>query len=192
MRYSFGGIILVTIGVLMLLDNLDYLDFGYVVSTYWPLMLVLWGFLILRRRNQNKSEEQVFAQRDTQQSVANELIHESNVFGDVFLNISSRNFKGGSISTTFGDSDVDLSTSIIAAGDHILRVQGVFGNCRIILPKDAPVAVSASTTFGKLNILGQMKDGISSGIDTATSTYRERSSGLKIIASTVFGNVVIS
>ncbi|TAK53952.1 MAG: hypothetical protein EPO24_13750 [Bacteroidetes bacterium] len=193
MRYSFGGIILVTIGLLMLLDNLDYLDFGDVIQTYWPLILVFWGFVILRRRKkQPQSQETVFAAHDVQQTVASELVHESNAFGDVFVSISSQNFKGGSVSTTFGDCDIDLSKAAFAEGEHLLRIHGVFGDCQITLPKDSPVAISASSTLGDITIFGQKKDGFSPSMDISSPAYANSMARLKIVISRVFGSVRVS
>jgi len=192
MRYSFSGILLLTIGVLLLLDNLDVLSFGETIGKFWPILLIIWGFSFLQRRKRTENPEQIFASHDIQQTRSDDLIHESNVFGDIFISISSPTFKGGSISTVFGDSDIDLSKCTFAEGDHVLRVHGVFGDSRIILGNDAPVAVSANSTFGKLVIFNQRKDGISSSTETATPTYAASTARLKIIVSKVFGDVVIS
>ncbi len=196
MRYSFGGIILVLFGVLILFDNLDMLDFGEVIETFWPLLLILWGAMILyRRQNQptvQNTEQATYTQYETQQTVPSEIINESNIFGDIFLSVSSQSFKGGSVHTVFGNSDVDLSKASFAEGDHILRVQGVFGNCKIILAKDAAVAISAGTTFGKLIIFGQRKDGFSSTSEIATVTFPGSTARLKIIISKVFGDVIVA
>ncbi len=39
----FAGLLIILIGVLFLLGNLDKLDFGEVFSTYWPLILIFIG-----------------------------------------------------------------------------------------------------------------------------------------------------
>jgi Domain of unknown function (DUF5668)/Cell wall-active antibiotics response 4TMS YvqF len=39
----FWGIIIMVVGVLLLLQQLDKLDFGNVISRYWPLILILVG-----------------------------------------------------------------------------------------------------------------------------------------------------
>ncbi|HEX8151580.1 MAG TPA: DUF5668 domain-containing protein [Thermoanaerobaculia bacterium] len=38
-----AGFVLVTIGVLMLVDRFSALDFGYVIRHFWPLVLILVG-----------------------------------------------------------------------------------------------------------------------------------------------------
>jgi len=45
------GITLILMGVLFMLDNMNVLDFGDTISTYWPVFLVVWGLqLVLRNQ----------------------------------------------------------------------------------------------------------------------------------------------
>src|SRR6266446_2208864 len=102
MRNLFWGVALVTIGVLILLDNLGVADFGEVVGTYWPLLVILWGVSILAGRKTKVPPPS--PQADTAHSTTTEsdLLHESNIFGNVSASVTSQNFKGGSLSTIFG------------------------------------------------------------------------------------------
>jgi len=43
----FWGLILILVGVLFLLDHLGGLDFGELISTYWPVILIILGFSML-------------------------------------------------------------------------------------------------------------------------------------------------
>jgi predicted membrane protein len=43
----FWGLILIVIGVLFFLDRLGGFDFGYMISTYWPVIFIIIGFSIL-------------------------------------------------------------------------------------------------------------------------------------------------
>ena len=188
MRNLVWGIILVTIGTLLLLDNLEIVDFGEVVSHFWPLILILWGANILLRRKQH----QTMASAHDQEQIENELIHESNIFGDTSVKVTSQTFKGGSISSVFGDSELDLSASVFADGEHELRLHSVFGNLFITLPKDAAVSVSGNSLFGDIVVLGQRKGGFASDIHYAPEQYDSAPKRLKISFSKVFGNLRIS
>ncbi len=184
----FFGVVLITIGGLFLLDNLGVADFGDIVHDFWPLILVIWGLSILMRRK----ETTTFTETTTIPTIDTELIHESNVFGDTYVNVSSQNFKGGSISTTIGDCDVDLSKVSIAEGEHILRIHSVFGDSRITVPKDAAVSISASATAGSLILFSQRKEGFTPNLQTSTPNYETSSRRLKIIVSKVFGDIRVS
>jgi predicted membrane protein len=187
MRNLTAGFIFIVLGFLLLLDNLEIADFGYMIGHYWPLLLIIWGLsIIMRNKGRSTPSDTIHGQGSE-----SELLHESNVFGNISLNISSKNFKGGSLSTVFGDCNLDLSQSTIADGEHILRIHSVFGNSLILLPKDAAVSVSAGAVFGELNLFGQHKGGFSSDIQTSTPDYASVPNRLKIIVSKVFGDVKI-
>jgi len=120
-----------------------------------------------------------------------ELLHQSSAFGDIAVNVTSPHFRGGSVSTIFGASNLDLSAAGIAEGEHELRIHGVFGDSRLVLPKDAAVAISANSVFGNLVIFGQHKGGISSEIQHVTPNYPAAPSRLKITITKVFGNIKV-
>ena len=192
MRNLFWGIILVVFGSLLLLNNLGIADFEDVIRDYWPILLILWGVLVLGKRRKEHEHPATPSSPpvetpSTSQQIEGELVHDSNVFGDVWLNISSQNFKGGSASTIFGNCTINLSQASIAEGDHVLRVHSVFGSTSIILPKDAAVSVSASSTFGSVTVFDQHKKGISSDLRTATPSYESSTRRLKISITEIFG-----
>ncbi|MBI5476030.1 MAG: hypothetical protein HY964_04760 [Ignavibacteriales bacterium] len=188
MKNLFGGLILITFGVLFLLDNLGYADFGEVISNYWPLILIFWGISILiRPKNQKIPDTKPSIEFSTQSS--SDMIHQSNVFGDIFTKADSKSFKGGSVSTVFGDSTLDLTDAIWAEGDHELKIHGVFGDTLVILPKNSAVSISASSTFGSLMILGQSKNGFSSDLQTTAGSFESTSNRLKLNITKVFGDV---
>ena len=185
MRNYFWGFLLVALGILLLLDHLDVVQFEDIVHNYWPLILIFWGLSILAGRRRHTPETLA----DQSEAVSYDLLHQSSVFGNVHTSITSPNFKGGSVSTVFGDCIVDLSKASFDTGEHLLRLHSVFGNTTLILPKDAAVSVSANSVAGRLSILGQHKEGISSAMNIATQNYDSATNRLQINISKVFGNV---
>ena len=185
MRNLTWGIILITIGGLLLLDNLGVADFGDVISRFWPLIIIVWGLSILMKRKQtnNPDSEQPSYTSET------DLFHDSNVFGDISVNVTSQNFKGGSASTIFGDCSFDLSKAIFADGEYILRIHNVFGNSHINLPHDAAVSISANTVFGDLAIFGQKKKGFSPHLQVTAPNFDTSPKRMKIIVTKVFGDL---
>ena len=188
MKNVTAGLIFVILGVLLLLDNLDVADFGYMLHHYWPLILIIWGLSILLRRRSTAQPMNVSGD----QPLDSELIHESDVFGEISVRVASKNFKGGSISTVFGSCTLDLSDAVIAEGEHELRLHSVFGASRVLIPQNSAVSVSANTIIGSADILGQQKGGFSTDLQTSTPQYSSSSNRLKIIVSTVFGEIRVS
>ncbi|MFI5252486.1 MAG: cell wall-active antibiotics response protein LiaF [Bacteroidota bacterium] len=216
MRNLFWGFILVLFGVLLLLDNLGIADFGEMLRQFWPVLIILWGVSILLRRKKNHSYQQPPMQ--TQQPppqpqsqpegqmppppppppadysfvTDGDIIHQSEVFGDTHITVTSQNFMGGSVSTVFGNCNVDLSKAKWGAGEHTLRIHTVFGDSRLILPPDTAYSISANSTFGDMIVKDQRKGGFSSYIFSSTPGYETAEHKLKLSISKVFGDLIIS
>lgn len=187
MKNLFWGILLILFGILFLLDNLGFADFGDVIKTFWPLIFILWGINILFR----KKADTVITVDTEVHTIDNDLLHRSNVFGDVSMGITSTNFKGGSISNVFGDCEIDMTKSILADGEHLLKVHSIFGDTIIFLPKDSGISVTASVLIGDLKVLGQSAEGFSKDIHVTTPDYQTAQKKLSLSITHVFGSVKI-
>ena len=206
-RYSYvGGIILITIGVLFLLDNLGFANISDVIYTYWPVILVIIGLSLLFRRYEpyrgastspsgSKSpgtgpdEKKAHASFQSFSSNASDQISENNTFGEMNLVLTSKNFRGGNINTVFGEVEVDASSIELAPGEQVLRIHTVFGDTRISLPKGIAVRVTAHTSFGDLRVMNVYKDGIFQEIEYTTDGYDSAEKKLRLIVSQVFGDL---
>ncbi|MDI6803724.1 MAG: cell wall-active antibiotics response protein LiaF [Bacteroidota bacterium] len=185
MRNLFWGLVLITLGVLFLLDNLGIADFSYLIRTYWPVIFILWGIhVLLRKKNQSHIE----ITTEPSESLG-DLIHRSNIFGDESFSVNSQNFKGGSISNVFGDINLDLSKTVIADGEHVLRLNSVFGDTIIQAPKDCAIAVTASVVFGDLKVFNEKAEGIFKDINTSSPGYQTASKKIRIHVSQIFGDL---
>ncbi|MGA9405752.1 MAG: cell wall-active antibiotics response protein LiaF [Bacteroidota bacterium] len=192
-RPYLGALILITLGVLFLLDNLGIADFGSVIATYWPLILIIIGVRIFFRYGRSSTQPSTSATMgsgSTQES-STSTIHNSNVFGDVDLKISSKDFRGGSISTTFGDMNIDLSEIALAEGEQILKLDGVFGDLHVLVPKDTELYVTTHSVFGDVRVLGNTKSGFGQEISYSSPNYSGASKKLRIISNQVFGDVKV-
>ena len=199
------GVVLITFGFLFLLDNLGMADFGEVMHDFWPLLIIVWGLSIILRRKPTHSTAKGLSGSPTPQASAEagttagpgaagtekELFSESTVFGNLHSVISSHSFKGGSVSTVFGDCHIDLTRAAVADGEHFFRVHGVFGQTTIMLPNNCAVSVTASSMFGGLTILGQQKNGIATELTMSSPNYGSSSNRLKLHVTRVFGEIRI-
>jgi predicted membrane protein len=194
-RRQWWGIVLILVGCFMLLDSFRVIDFSDAVHTYWPALLVLWGvYIIMRHRpgpsadagSQPTQTEAVF--EDTRTTSSSESIHHSNVFGDVSVDVTSTGFKGGSVSTVFGDTTINIAGGGIAEGEHRLKISGVFGDMRVILPKGSAVFVKASGLLGNTQVYDQRKEGFGGALQYETSGFAVAPRRLRIDISQVFGD----
>jgi predicted membrane protein len=184
----FLGIILIAFGIFFLLDNFGVADFGDLIHDYWPLLIIVWGLSILLRYRSDPASP---ANPGTP-PVDRETLKDSVAFGNYYSNISSSAFRGGSVSTVFGNCDIDLTKATFAPGEHTLKISGVFGDTNILLPKDSAVAVTAKAFLGTLFIFGQRKDAIASELTITSPNYEGSPNRLKIKVSKFLGSARIA
>lgn len=193
-RPYLGPLILITLGVLLLLDKLGIAEFGDIISTYWPLILILVGLRMFFRYGRSESQagvphDAIFS-GTTQESAAT-TISSSNVFGDVDMKITSTDFHGGSISNVFGDMNIDLSEIQLAEGEQTLKLDGVFGDMHVLVPKNIEVYVTAHSVIGDMRVLGNVKSGFGQQISYTTPNYPGATKKLRLITNQVFGSAKI-
>ena len=99
------GIIIIIIGLLLLLNNMEAIDLGDFISDYWPLILIIAGlYLIFRRKTHYKTERGIAGDKDIVCESSDAFY--SNVFGDVDVSIVTEDFQTGKINNVFGDIHV--------------------------------------------------------------------------------------
>ena len=184
----FWGFLLISLGVVFLLDKLDIMDIGEFFRIFWPVILIVIGLRLILKRNAaamaNGSQENLTL--NDEQSVKY-----SKVFGDVKLKLESQDFNGGSISVMIGEIDLDLVKSNIKAGEKILTLSGVIGEISVILPKTLEVSVKANVTIGDIKILDTTDDGFFINRTYQSEGYETAKKKLYISVSQVIGDIEI-
>lgn len=193
-RTAWLGATLIVLGALFLLDSTGILRISDFFQTYWPLLLVVWGIVILLRRDSRHKNasgpETSFAGR-VEGQVSSETLDTANVFGEVDIRVTSTAFKGGSATTVFGEVFVDCRSGGLADGEHRLRVSSVFGRSRIYVPPGTAVYVSAHTLFGDASVFDQKKSGISAFVNYTTPGFESAPKRLRLDVSQVFGEIIV-
>jgi len=155
MRHHTGnlkwGIILIIVGLVFLLHNYGFMDFWRLVGILWPLLLIWWGYTMIRRSRAGSGEQRaakVFG--DQSLTIDTDEIRQSTVFGDIRLTVSSGDFKGGSASVVFGDLFIDLGSVEGLRSPARLRLETVFGDIVVRLPSHVAVELHTSRVFGTM------------------------------------------
>ena len=195
------GAILILIGVIFLFQNFDILDIGDIISTFWPLVLVVIGLKILYDRK-SKDEDDFEIVKDTpkgqaiksetEDNVSSDSISRNNVFGDMKINVNSKKFSGGSVSNVFGDLRIDLSKATVIDNNCKLYVNGVFGSVYIKLPDGVQSKIKANSVAGELNIKDEQHDGLFGNIKKEDPGYAETVKRIFISSSIIFGSITIN
>jgi predicted membrane protein len=203
MRNSFSavfGAALVLFGAIFLLDNLGYIGSSMIFDNFWPIVLILLGIAIITRTGRSKWHEQDY-QRGWQdsppstgkpsQDATGDYVSESQVFGDIHRQNSSKNFSGGHCSVVFGDIRLDLTQTDFLEGERILRISSVFGSVRVDLPANLEFCVRADCVAGSMQIKGDRRGGLVQKISVQSDGYVNASKRLLIHASSVFGEIKV-
>ena len=143
----FAGAVVIAIGLILQASELGFIHGGF-WHVFWPFLLIMIGisFLTTRYRSQNKNKK------------VDHDIDYFTFFSGRDQNIVSDHFKGGSITTFFGGSDIDLRQSNIAPEGAILDVTVCFGGLELVVPETWKVITSGVPIFGamenRLNLPG--------------------------------------
>ena len=189
-RNIWWGAGLIVIGLLFLLDNAGMIDAGRFLRLFWPAAIVVWGILLLVHARRGYPERPAQPAPDTgQMSGGADTLNSSSVFGDAKFSVSSPAFKGGFVSSVFGNTQIDLSRCSLDSGEQTLSISSVFGDTDVVLPRGAVHAVHANGMFGTVTVKGQHRDGFSSTVVYESPGYASADKKLRVGISQVFGDI---
>lgn len=138
-----AGIILIAVGGFFLIPDLFILPHDF-RRNFWPVLLIVVGLFILFRAIPRKTIPTV-------NPVAGdpmEFIDETNIFSGANKKIFTSNFRGGKITSIFGGSEIDLTSSQLADGTNVLEVFYLFGGSSITVPSDWVVVNKVTSVLG--------------------------------------------
>ena len=136
-RRHFTGSAFLILGLLLLLDNLGYIDFN--ASDLLPLLLVLLGVRVIQRhrsRNEPLPDD------------AESTITASGVLGGVERTCSSQDFKGGQLTAFMGGCEIDLREASIASGPAVIDIFVMWGGVELKVPEDWRVTTETQPILG--------------------------------------------
>ncbi|WP_347549011.1 cell wall-active antibiotics response protein [Pseudalkalibacillus hwajinpoensis] len=120
----FTGILLLTLGLLLVLDRFSILSFSlWSFWKLWPLIFVLFGVKLLSKFRKNQGFSLV---RSNSYKKPNWKVESVNDWSFVC------------------DYDFDFSTTLIPEEETIIKLSGFVGDINIILPDDLPFKVEGS------------------------------------------------
>ena len=194
-RRNWLGITLIVVGVLLLAGSLLEIDVEDISRVLFPLLLIAIGvgFFFGRPRVRPPALDELRQGLvgNVKETVADDRVDISNIIGKVNLHVTSRSFRGGSVSTIVGDMTVDCFQGGWAEGEQVLVLNGVLGKIRVNLPAGAAVKIAAHTLVGKTRVFEQDRNGFSATVIYATPGYAAASHRLRIDIANVVGEIIV-
>lgn len=133
-----GGFLVLILGVLLLLNNLDQVQI-FTHITFWPIVLILVGLWFFFKGGQKVN----VMNTNSINSIA--------LFSGNSSKIVSQDFQGGSTVSLFGGSTVDLREAKISGVEAKFDIFVMFGGTEIYVPEDWQLTVKGLPFFGGLD-----------------------------------------
>ncbi len=162
---SRGGVILIVIGLLFLLNSIFDVD---VWSLFWPIILIAIGFAILLKGTA----------KSTKTEFSEDSLNINSIFTGIDKKVNSKTFKEAKIFTMFGGTELDLRKASFDNNEAEIDVTVLFGGVTITVPEKVIVKSEGSA------FLGAWENKVDSSTD-------EKSAVLKIKGGVMFGGVEI-
>ncbi|MBS1782254.1 MAG: hypothetical protein JSS78_04245 [Bacteroidetes bacterium] len=118
-----------------------------------PLLVMLGGLFITLKPRKKKSWMDMKCSSMTE----GQTVDANVVFGGRKEIVTSKNFKGGKVTATFGGAEINLLQAESDDPTMILEVQASFGGCEIIIPSDWDVKNEVETVLGSVEDKRQMR-----------------------------------
>lgn len=186
MRKGFGtllwGAILITLGILILFDNLRILEFWDSLGKLWPIILILVGIWIIYQRSEGTT---------TKDGIIPKQKNLSQGFGDLIIDAKDMDPDGLNLSSGFGDVEVNLTKARFEEKEHNVNISSGFGDVRVMLPQDVPVSATGKSLAGKIDILGRTADGLGNNLSHKDENYDSSTKKVKIFAKLGFGDIKV-
>lgn len=166
-RRLISGIVLLFVGGFFIVPKLSlvspecqFIDAEF-VSTYWPVLLIVVGVVILLfGTTQEKWRQRFVSNSDDDRKKCNNhqvedtTIDEEGKINYKFLFSGTKNvfldpvFRGGSIEATFGGIELDLRHTSLPEGTTVLHINVTFGGAEIYIPPTWNVEIKNQSVLG--------------------------------------------
>ncbi|MEW6193876.1 MAG: LiaF domain-containing protein [Bacteroidota bacterium] len=120
------------------------------VPELWPLVFVFIGLYIILRRRDHHIKRVNFTHHvaNEPQDKTQDYCDDVSIFGGGSKVFFSDNFRGGTIVSIFGGSEINLTQCKLVDGENILDITAIFGGSTILVPTDWKVEVDVLPIFG--------------------------------------------
>ena len=169
------GMVSIVAGTIFLAE-----EFGAPVhmETAWPLLIVALGVAILFSRDSRSRKRASATDNNSNGSAYGSDDIESSVsFSSRSMAVTSTNFRGGTVSATFGSLELDLRHAQLHENGADLDLSSTFGSITLHVPTTWSLRQNGSATLG--------------GVDDVRSSHPTEGPALRLQTSAVLGNITI-
>ncbi len=169
---NFSAWFFIVLGGIFLLPTNNIIAWNEIWK-YWPALLILIGLSLVLKR------DTYYSPGRTSEISGEDQIKGHVIFGDLEKVSNSQAFLGGTLSTIFGDTRLNLKDAKLGEEGAIIDTSVIFGDIHIMIPQSWTLEIRSS------NVLGDLKN---------KSRNPQGSEGKRLIinAHIVFGDLEIT
>lgn len=150
-QHKVSGYILLGIGGFFMIDKFYDFQIGF-WQVFWPLVLIGIGVAVLLNYKKRQDGGYRFNHRgdklEEEYDADADYIDEVTIFSGAEKTITSKNFRGGKITSIFGGSEINLMHADLSEGKNDIEIVAVFGGATLIVPAGWNVKVDVTAVFG--------------------------------------------
>lgn len=150
-RQTLTGSILLAIGLIFLLDNLEVIPYG--IGDFWPVILILVGILIVKNA--------VWGFRGAPMS--EDFINLSFVLGGGDYRFNTKKLQGGKVSAIMGGGTIDLREADIEKDTAVIDTFALMGGIDIRVPETWEVVVQGTPIMGGIDNKARLNNSTAAG-----------------------------
>jgi predicted membrane protein len=194
-RFIFG-LILVVIGLLTILNNLDIFDVFELFDDYWPLLLVALGIhLLIKQKEKDEDEPELIPvtdagpidpETDSGTQKKRQSIHR--IIGDITLKPEGNDLQSGSYSVLIGEIFIDM-TNIEPQREPVkLYLNSTIGSVRVMLNQNIPYTIESTVLLGDATVSDKKDSGIQVKVNWENEVPGNR---IELYINTLIGDVIV-
>lgn len=168
---SFIGLI---IGIFLLLEANDIIDFKFLWKLLIPIILIIFGFRLIFKDVFNSKSKEIIKNLNIENKTFKQ---HSAFFSEIIADYNDEDFIGAELSTTFGSIKCDLRNSNITQ-DAVINISCIFGGSSIYTPDNINLKITSNSFFGGVSDKRKIKS-------------KDNQYTLYINASCIFGGIDI-
>jgi predicted membrane protein len=133
-----GGI-LSGLGIIFLIPRV-FPQIDYDGTIVFAIIFISIGVYIIFNKIEKEKKSFDYQKKD--------ILDDVSIFGGAEKSITSENFKGGSITSIFGGSEINLKGCKLSENTNVIDILCVFGGTTLIVPNDWNVIINVTPIFG--------------------------------------------
>lgn len=135
------GVVLIAVGGIFLLEDLDILDAWNFWQLFWPGLIIFAGVYLIMRRGNRRGES-------GEEGYSVDYIDDFALFGGRGITVNSQDFKGGKVTALFGGSEIDLRNADLHPGTKVVDIFAMFGGTTLIVPPEWTIHIDVVSLLG--------------------------------------------